>query len=444
MSIDQLAIFGGKPLVSQHDGLRIDWPRVDSTDRDAVIAAFDRGDFSGRCSNEVLSLETEMATFFQMPYGTAMNSGTAALHAALFALGIGAGDEVIVPNLCFIATALAVIQAGATPLFADVDRFTSNVTVASIFPLLTKKTKAVIVVHMHGVPVDLDPIVALCKSNGIFVIEDNAQSPGARYKGKLVGGIGDVSTFSLMSQKNLATCGECGMLLMRTLQQKNRAEMLKIYGEVIRPGQPRVYNSFTWGWNYALNPIQAAMARTQLARFDRLTAEIQSNGLRLARGLDKYDWVFPPLFSDHFQSVFHFFRFRVQPKPEFDVDVGRFRKAVQDALDAEGLNVRHYQNSPLSMQPVFRGMPLCLPSAKEMEGTLDVLRSTLVIGAIGSTPAYLLKDGTVEKYLTGFEKIDLNMKEVISYAKGLKYSDPWEAAPVTSDSFGAIYQDARF
>lgn len=438
---DQLALFGGSPLVASHENLKINWPKVSAKDRDAVIAAFDRADFSGRSSSEVAALESEMAEYFGMPFGTAVNSGTAALHAALFSLGIKMGDDVIVPNLAFIATALAVVQSGARPIFADIEINSYNICIETILRVLTEKTKAVIVVHMHGIPVDLDPILEFCSARNIYVIEDVAQAPGAKYKGKLLGSLGDCSTFSLMSQKNLATCGECGVLLSKDERQKNRAEMLRIYGEIIRPNVPRVYNSLTWGWNYTLNPIQAAMARTQLMQFRSITKEIQDRGVEFNRKLAEFDWLKPPSYDEEYESVFHFYRVRMLPRPEWSIDSGRFRKAIQDALNAEGLNVRHYQNCPLSMQPIFTTMDFgpSLPTIEQMAGALDVLRTTLVLGAIGSSPAYLLKDGTIDAYKCGFMKIETNMGAILEYARSLSYKEPWESMPVTSDSFGAQY-----
>lgn len=439
---ERLALFGGEPLETNHADLRISWPRVSQDDRGAILATFDRGDFSGRSSSEVRALEDEMAAYFGMPFGTALNSGTSALHAALHSLGVKSDDEVIVPNLTFVATAMAVLHNGSIPRFADVDCNSYNLTAKTIAARITKQTKAVIVVHMHGTPAEIDPIIALCRQHNIRLIEDVAQAPGAKYKGKFVGSFGDASVFSLMSQKNLATCGECGVLLSKTLQAKNAAERLRIYGEVVRPGRSRAYNSYTLGWNYTLNPIQAAMARIQLAKFSELTAEIRRAAVGLSMALKVFKWVSPPNDGATYEGVFHFYRFGLDPAPVGYTDKGRFRKAVQDALAAEGLNTRQYQNCPISGQPVFRSPPFDKMADYNIElypNVLEVLRSTLVLGGIGSSPAYLLKDGTTEKYVAGFAKIDENIDELIAYARSLDYSEPWHSVPKTSDSLNAEY-----
>lgn len=445
MSDTTLALFGGTPVVEDHQSLLTRWPVVTSDDREAVLAAFDRADFSGRGSAEVYALEEEMAVFFGMPCATALNSGTAALHAALFSLEIGSGAEVIVPNLTFVSTAMAVVHNGSTPVFADVDANTYNLSAATIARELSSKTAAVIVVHLHGLPADMDPIIQLCHSKGIKVIEDVAQAPGARYKGRLVGSIGDAAAFSLMAQKNLATCGEGGVLLNRNNKDKNRAELIRLYGEKIQPGQARKYRSYTLGWNYTLNPIQAAMARTQLRRLPEVTRTICAAGANLSDRLSQFVWVTPPVLTHDFQNVFHFYRVALSGSSFGFTDDGRFRRAVQDALNAEGLNVRHYQTTPVSGQPYFQtGSDRCVARPlPEYPATLEVLRRTLVLGAVGSAPAYLLNPRVPELYAKGFAKIEKNMSALIDYARDIDYLDTWQSEPVLSDTFGAEYESGH-
>jgi perosamine synthetase len=440
---NRLALFGGKPLVMEHASLRMAWPIITKKDRRAIIKSFDQGDFSGRGSREVYALEKEMAEYFKMPYATALNSGTAALHVALASLDIGKNDEVIVPNLTFIATAMAVVHNGSIPVFADIDPRTFNITAETILPKITRKSKAVIVVHLHGFPADIHGIKKICKERKMALIEDVAQAPGALLDGKPIGSFGDASAFSLMSQKNLATCGECGILLNRKLAAKNRAEMVRIYGEILKPNASRSYNSYTLGWNYTLNPIQAAMARVQLIGFDSLTHKIRSAGQHLDKGLSAFPWVIPPQDIHGAQGVYHFYRIGFDPLVFGYAHSGRFRKAVQDALDAEGLNVRHYQNVPVSGQPIFitniRSSYKKSFEIKNFPNTLEVIRSTLVLGAISSAPGYLLCPGTIEKYLKGFAKINANMAQIIDYADRLTYREPWEDIPKIPDSFQSRY-----
>ena len=439
---NKLAMLGGSPIEADHSTLRIKWPITTPEDKEAISLAFDRHDFSGRSSAEVYSLESEMAEHFSMPYATAVNSGTAAIHSALASLGIRPGDEVIVPNLTFVATAMAVVHHRCTPVFADIDPVTYNILPESILSVITARTRAVIVVHMHGTPANILEIMEICKQRNLLLIEDVAQAPGATVNGRPVGSFGDASIFSLMSQKNLATCGEGGVLLSRTIEEKNRAEMIRIYGEILKKDMPRAYNSFTLGWNYTLNPIQAAMARSQLTRFKDLTVKIQAAGRELNSKLAEFPWISPPVENEGTSSVFHFYIFRLNPNCFGFSNAGRFRKAVQDVMEAEGLHLRHYLNSPVSEQPVFKsGSERSPRHALELyPNTLDVLRSTLVLGAISSSPGYLLCKGTIDKYITGFRKIECSISEVLSYASEIDYREPWEDVAKTSDSFGATYE----
>ncbi|MCK5212085.1 aminotransferase class I/II-fold pyridoxal phosphate-dependent enzyme [Candidatus Parcubacteria bacterium] len=252
---NKLALFGGRSIEDDHKSLRIDWPIVGKDDYAAVKKTFKENDFCGRDSRRVLELEEKFSKYHNGLYSTALNSGTAALHLALVSLGIRPGDEVIIPALTFVATAMSVIHNQSIPIFADIDAKTYNILPESIEKNITKKTKAVIVVHMHGLPADMGQIIKICKKYNLKLIEDVAQAPGATYHSKKVGTFGDAAAFSLMSQKNLATCGECGMLLNKKLEDKNKAAMARIYGEIIKSKTERVYNSFTLGWNYTLNPL---------------------------------------------------------------------------------------------------------------------------------------------------------------------------------------------
>lgn len=433
-----LALRGGRPLVDDHRRLRISWPIVGDDDRQAVLAAFDRSDFSGRSSDEVYALEREFATAFESPHATAVNSATAALHAALFSLDIGPGDEVIVPNLTFIACAMAVIHSGATPVFADVTTEDFNISVDTIRPCITSRTKAVIVVHMHGIPAAISEIVQFCRARNIVIIEDVAQAPGARHSGRLVGTFGDAAVLSLMAQKNIGTCGECGILLSQSSRHKNRAEMLRIYGEIIREGSDRAYNSYTLGWNYTLNPIQAAMARVQLRKYPEVLEKIRDAGSRMNRLLQQFKWITGPINNDAVTNVFHFYRMSLK-SPDATIDTKRFRRAVQNALAEEGLNVRHYQNVPLCWQPVFKQGRYRSRSPERCSVTCKVLEETFVLGAIGSSPGYLLCSGTIELYEAGLKKIDEDLDYILRYAAELSYRAPWQEVPVISDSFNATY-----
>jgi len=450
--MEELALFGGKPLVDDHSSLRISWPVVSENSKRALYDAIDNKDFSGRGSVSVLDLEKLYSEKYNK-HATCLSNATAAIHAALYALDIGPGDEVIVPNFTFVATAMAVLHVMAIPVFADIDPITFNIDPVDVTKRITSRTKAIIVVHMQGMPADMDQLVDICKKYNLKLIEDVAQAPGATYKGQEVGTFGDASAFSLMSQKNIGTCGECGILLLSDLDAKNKAEKLRIYGEIISPDMPRAYSSYSLGWNYTAGPLEAAMATEQTKEYPTLLSQIQTKARSLNELLRRYDWVIPPIEAPDRTSAFHFFRVRLI-SPDQNVSSGRFRRAIQEALNAEGLLVRHYQNVPVSEQVVFkekkafgRGLPWSLNEGTTYDfpvssypNTLDMLETTLVLGAIGSAPSYFLCDGTIEKYAAGFEKLNRRLLKLLKYALELDYRRPWEEIPKTSDSFRAIYK----
>ena len=202
----------------------------------------------------------------------AVSNGTVALHLALIALNIGTGDEVIVPNLTYIATANAVTYTGATPIFADSEEDTWNISPDSIKRLINKKTKAIICVHIYGNPCDMDEIIKIAKTYNLFVIEDTAEALGSKYKEKKTGSFGDISTFSFYANKTITT-GEGGMIVTNN---KDLADRVKLFR-----GQGMDLHKRYWfnlvGYNYRLTNMQAAVGCAQLERIDELINQKREN-----------------------------------------------------------------------------------------------------------------------------------------------------------------------
>lgn len=199
-------------------------------------------------------------------YAIAVNNGTAALHVALAALGVGEGDEVIVPSLTFISTANAVLYQNAAPVLAECDPQTYNITAAEIEKRITPKTKAIIPVDMNGMPVDYDSILKVAEKYGLFVIADSAESLGANYKNKKVGSIAPVHIFSFFPNKNLTT-GEGGMI---TTNDELLAKKMRI---ILNQGQEGRYNHTILGYNYRMNNFTAAIGIEQLKKLDFVLKE---------------------------------------------------------------------------------------------------------------------------------------------------------------------------
>lgn len=209
------------------------------------------------------AFETAFAQRFDVAHAIATNNGTTALHLALVALGIGPGDEVLVPTLTYIASANAVRYCGATPVFVDSEPRTWNLDPAALAAKITPRTRAIMVVHLYGHPVDMDPVLAVAREHGLLVVEDAAEALGARYKGRLVGGLGDAATFSFFGNKVITT-GEGGMV---TTQDGELAKKLRLYR-----GQGMDANRRYWfpviGYNYRMTNIEAALGLAQVEKFD--------------------------------------------------------------------------------------------------------------------------------------------------------------------------------
>jgi perosamine synthetase len=208
-----------------------------------------------------------MAEFHSVPHALAVSNGTVALHWALISLGIGPGDEVIVPDLTFAATANAVLHAGATPLFVDVDPETWNIDIGAVEGALTKRTRAVMPVHLYGHPCEMDSLMALARQRNLLVIEDCAEALGARFKGQLVGGFGDAACYSFFGNKTLTT-GEGGIILFRGTSVYDRARMLRDHGM----SKERRYWHLEVGYNYRLSNLQAAIGVAQMERAESILA----------------------------------------------------------------------------------------------------------------------------------------------------------------------------
>jgi dTDP-4-amino-4,6-dideoxygalactose transaminase len=264
-----LAIDGAKPTL---DKTLPGWPYFAPDEIEAASAVLASGKVNYWTGEEGRHFEREYAAYVGTKYAIALANGTVALELALHALGIGQGDEVIVPSRTFIASASCAVMRGAVPVIADVDPVSGNLTAETIAPLLTPRTKAIIAVHLAGWPCDMDPIMELARKHGIKVIEDCAQAHGATYKGRAVGSIGDIAAFSFCQDKILSTGGEGGLITSDDERIWNLAWSFKDHGKSF----DAVYNrehpiGFRWlhdsfGTNWRLTEMQSAIGRVLLRK----------------------------------------------------------------------------------------------------------------------------------------------------------------------------------
>ena len=263
------------------------WPSFTEEEATAVHDVLLSNKVNYWTGQEGREFEKEFAVWADSEYAVALSNGTQALDLALKCLGVGEGDEVVVTARTFLASASSIVTAGAVPVFADVDCDNQNVTVDTVRAVLTDKTKAIICVHLAGWPCDIEPIMALAKERGLFVIEDCAQAHGARYKGRAVGSIGHVGAWSFCQDKIMTTGGEGGMVTTNDRELWQRMWSYKDHGKSWEavyerqhpPGFRWVHESF--GTNWRMTELQAVIGRIQLKRMAAWTAARTQNGERI-------------------------------------------------------------------------------------------------------------------------------------------------------------------
>ena len=263
------------------------WPSYSEEEVSAVAETVRSNKVNYWTGNECREFEKEFAAFAGTKYAIALANGTVSLDLALKVLGVGPGDEVIVTPRTFLASASCVVTAGATPVFADVDRDSQNITAETISAALTNRTKAIICVHLAGWPCDMDPIMALAAKHELYVIEDCAQAHGARYKDRPVGGIGHLGAWSFCQDKIMTTGGEGGMLTLNDAKWWSRAWAYKdhgkswssVYEKNHPPGFRWVHDSF--GTNWRMIEMQAVIGRIQLRRMPEWTNRRSDNAQRI-------------------------------------------------------------------------------------------------------------------------------------------------------------------
>ena len=283
--------------------------------------------------------EEEFASFCGSSYAIGVGNGTDALWLALLALGIGEGDEVItVPNT-FIATAEAITYCKARPVFVDVDPDTFTMNPAELEKSLTKKTKAIIPVHLFGQPADMDSILEFARANGLFVVEDAAQAHGAQYKGQKAGTMGDAGCFSFYPGKNLGAFGEAGAVVTNDPELRKQIQMLRDHG------QSRKYYHSTMGWNCRMDGIQAAILSIKLRHLDKANSLRRKHALEYNQAFAGIDEVLTPFEAKYARHVYHVYAVRVQE-----------RDAVLRHLQEKGVGCAVHYPVPVHLQEAGRNL----------------------------------------------------------------------------------------
>lgn len=310
----KLALLGGSPAKTKPFPA---WPYYDEREREALCEVLDSRVWWRTPGTQTLRFEQEFAAFHQAKHGIAITNGTHALEVVLAALGIGTGDEVIVPDYTFVATASSVLFTGALPVLVDVDPKTYCIDPALVEAAITPRTKAIIAVHMGGHPSDLDRLVEIANKHGLRLVEDCAHAHATQWRGRPIGTYGIAGTFSFQQSK-LMTAGEGGMIVTSDDDFERQARSVHDCGRM--PGQ-WFYSHYIYGSNYRLSEWQGAVLRVQLQRLDEQTRRRHQNARILDSLLGQIEGITPQRLDErctrngHYAYIFHYDRSRFGQAP---------------------------------------------------------------------------------------------------------------------------------
>lgn len=417
--MNKLALKGGEPVRKEPFP---SYPNINKEEINAVnevlkskeLSTFHSSFYGGK---KVREFEEDFAKYHNIKYAIASNSGTAALHIAIAAAGIGPGDEVITTPYTFTATATSILMHNAIPIFVDIDQNTLCIDPEEIRKKITPKTKAITIVHLLGNVADMDEITKIAKEHNLIIIEDCAQAPGAKYKGRLVGTIGDLGTFSFQETKNIMT-GEGGITITNDQELAKKCQLIRNHGEDCSREEMRKYISNTLGWNYRMTEMEAALGIVQLKKLDKFNEIRKHNAQFLNKEFENIKGISPILIEDGAEPVYHLYGLTFNENK-----VGIPRDLFIKALKAEGIEVSPGCSHPLYMNPLFlnktaygKGCPfICKFYNKEIEyqkglcpKTEEACKSAIWLNQI--RPPATLED--MQDIIKAFKKIIENKNEL--------------------------------
>ena len=290
---------------------------------------------------EVTKLEQGFAKLVGAKHAVAVNTGTAALHAAVMACGVKAGDEVVLPSFTFVATAEAVVLAAGKPVFADIDPKTYNLSPASAEKAITKKTKAILPVDLYGFSADMKPLREIAEKHGLALLEDAAQAHGATYNGKPAGSYADAACWSLYASKNMTT-GEGGLVTSNSDLIDDTLRMIRTHGEKAK------YASLMLGSNYRMSEMQAAIGNVQLAKLPHFVAQRRHNAERVNQKLKGCKRLIFPFETSTQQHSWYLYTARLKDAAEGE------RDRLLEALKKQGVGAEAYYVNPVHQMPFYR------------------------------------------------------------------------------------------
>ena len=320
---------------------------MDDQIKKAVIEVLESGRFIK--GEQLKKFEHEFAVFCSAKYAVGVSSGTAAILLSLMALGIGKGDEVIVPSHTFIATATPILFLGAKPVFADIDAETYTIAPKGIEECLTDRTKAIMPVHLYGHPADMDQINNIAQDNGLYVIEDACQAHGALYKGKMTGSLADIACFSFYPSKNMTACGDGGMVTTNNEELAEKVSMLRDHGRKEKHIHEIV------GLNLRMGEISAAIGRQQLQHLSVWNEKRRHIAKLYNQLLSEIDKIATPVEKDWARHVYYMYVIRTKQRE-------KLAEYLRDKSISTGI---HYP-VPVHQQPIMKAYSKRLPVTEKV------------------------------------------------------------------------------
>ena len=351
---DLLAILGGTPAAEKPFEFN---NSISDEEKTAVLRVIENGELSGFIASpgepfwggqEVRGLQEEFQTRFSIKHAIAFNSATSALHAAVAATGIGPGDEVITSPYTMSATATAILMTGAVPIFADIEDTTFGIDPASVEACLSGNTKGILAVNIFGHAAQLDRLREVAANNDLFLLEDNAQAPGALFKGQSTGTIGDAGIFSFNRHK-VMQCGEGGVLVTDDDKIAQKAALVRNHGESVVAAMEIDDIVNTVGLNYRMTEMEAAVAREQFRKMDGLNKQRIALANRLTAGLSNIEGLTPPLVNAESTHVYYMYAIRYN-----EDEIRLPRNLFAQAIEAEGFFLRPGYVKPLYLEPLYQ------------------------------------------------------------------------------------------
>ena len=416
MAMSKLAFFGGPKAVTADEGDIFRWPIITAEDEAAVLDVLRRGAMSGW--DLTLAFEEDLKSYFGLQHALCHNTGTAAIQAALWACGVGVGDEIISQSMTFWGTSLQVFSLGGTVVFSEIDPDTLTMDPDDIEHRITERTKAIVPVHYCAYPADMDPIMEIAERHGLKVVEDVSHAQGGRYKGRLLGAIGHIGAMSIMSGKSLA-CGEGGFMVTDDQALYERAAAFGHY-ERTRSLEDPALKPFAGmplgGYKYRMHQLSSAVGRTQLKYYDERMQEIQramNYFWDLLEGVPGLRAHRPPADSGSTMGGWYAAKGLYAPEELGGLPVERFCAAV--TAETGAYRIAPGANELMHLHPVLNeadiyghGRPtrIALSNRDLRQGPGSLPVTERMTGRIYSIPWFKHYDATIiEQYATAFRKV---------------------------------------